>query len=73
MSLLIDIVKKAQGKDIGKVDYVTKDYRLDKCRDCEHLKSGLMGFHCGKCGCPVEDKTSYKDEECPIGKWRKEL
>jgi len=68
MSLLIDLVKKAQGKEIRKVDNVTHQVRIEKCRDCEHL----MGLNCGICGCFVEDKAKYAMEECPIGKWRAE-
>lgn len=69
MSLLIDLVFKAQGKNIKKVDAVTHQVRIEKCRDCEHL----IGLNCGLCGCFVNDKAKYAMQECPIGKWKAEL
>lgn len=68
MSLFIDVVKKWQGKEIRKVDFVTHQVRLEKCNGCENL----IGLNCGICGCFVEDKAKYATEECPIGKWKAE-
>jgi len=67
MSLLIDLVKNAQGKPTDKVDAQTKKMRINLCDGCEHLKWGL---NCGECGCFVSDKTNYAGESCPIGKWK---
>jgi hypothetical protein len=66
MSLFIDIVKKFQDKPTDKVDAVTKQWRIEKCRDCPHL---AMGLSCELCGCFVSDKTNYKGEHCPDGRW----
>ena len=35
--------------------------RLDKCRDCESLNSGV----CGKCGCYVEMRAAVRKNRCP--------
>lgn len=40
-----------------------KEYnsRLDKCRNCESLISGM----CLKCGCYVEIRAALKNKKCP--------
>ncbi|MBQ8332464.1 MAG: hypothetical protein IJX93_01665 [Clostridia bacterium] len=35
--------------------------RLDACRDCDHLISGI----CMKCGCYVEFRAAFKKMKCP--------
>lgn len=70
MSLLIDVVKGFKGQPTDKVDAVTKQWRLEKCRDCPHL---VFGLNCNLCGCFVSDKTNYKGEQCPDGRWGTEL
>jgi hypothetical protein len=71
MSLLIDVVKRARGKNIDKVDYATYCQRLKKCNGC--VISGKKGVlptgNCRECGCFVKDKANYKDEKCPLNKW----
>ena len=41
--------------------------RLDACRDCDHLISGI----CMKCGCYVEFRAAYKRMKCPNAADRK--
>ena len=35
--------------------------RLEKCRECENLISGV----CMKCGCYVEFRAAFKNNRCP--------
>ena len=49
------------------VDEVTYYDRVNTCSRCEFLIHELK--ECGKCGCPVETKASWKTEKCPINKW----
>lgn len=35
--------------------------RLEKCRNCDFLISGM----CRKCGCYVEIRAALKNKECP--------
>jgi len=45
------------------------------CLKCEFLKDNT----CTKCGCPISrtrqfiSKLAWADQECPIGKWKKEI
>lgn len=41
--------------------------RLQKCKNCEHLISGV----CMKCGCYVEFRAAFKKQNCPDVKSRK--
>ena len=35
--------------------------RLDACRNCDHLISGI----CMKCGCYVEFRAAFRQMKCP--------
>jgi predicted Zn-ribbon and HTH transcriptional regulator len=37
------------------------DNRLDKCKSCDYLISGM----CRKCGCYVEVRARMKNSSCP--------
>jgi hypothetical protein len=39
----------------------------DGSRACEHL--AWPGLNCGKCGCFVDIKASFKRFRCPINRW----
>lgn len=41
--------------------------RLNECKNCEHLISGV----CMKCGCYVEFRAAFKKNNCPNTKERK--
>jgi len=41
--------------------------RLEACRECDHLISGI----CMKCGCYVEFRAAYKRMKCPNAADRK--
>lgn len=41
--------------------------RLNECKNCEHLISGV----CMKCGCYVEFRAAFKKQNCPNTKDRK--
>lgn len=55
--------------------------RISICAICPHAKeSSILKFFrddakelgaivCGKCGCPVNEKTLVNDEKCPEGNW----
>jgi len=84
MSLLFDLVKKAQGKSIEKASKELQEQRLDTCEYCPFLEWGRPRS-CGKylrggtveyngirfdlCGCDVDDKVTYLNDGCPLGKW----
>jgi len=48
--------------------------RFSICQTCEFLTNNT----CSKCGCPISrtktfaSKLAWADQECPIGKWKKE-
>ena len=71
MSLLIDLVKRAKGKQIDKVNYATYSQRLSECGKCvvDGKKGVLPTGNCRVCGCFVKDKANYSGESCPLGKW----
>lgn len=39
--------------------------RREICRDCKYR----LGNFCGKCGCPILQKTASPDEKCLMNKW----
>ncbi len=41
--------------------------RLDECKKCDHLISGM----CLKCGCYVEFRAAFKKNNCPDVKNRR--
>lgn len=41
--------------------------RLNACKECEHLISGV----CMKCGCYVEFRAAFKKQNCPNANNRK--
>lgn len=41
--------------------------RLEKCKNCDNLFSGM----CIKCGCYVEFRAAFKNKKCPDVKNRK--
>lgn len=51
------------------------EQRHSICSRCEFLKDNT----CLKCGCPISrtkqfiSKLAWSDQECPIGKWKKEI
>jgi hypothetical protein len=66
MSLLIDLTKSVRGKSIEKVTVGLHKKRVAICNSCpEKMQTG----NCSICGCFVNDKAKYTDEECPIKKW----
>ncbi|MFO0880744.1 MAG: glycosyltransferase [Gemmataceae bacterium] len=42
-----------------------QETRLAECTLCPSRNEG----RCGECGCPIEKKTSWAQEQCPLGKW----
>ena len=50
-----------------KADDELYTHRLQECKNCEHLISGV----CMKCGCYVEFRAAFKKQKCPDVKNRK--
>lgn len=50
-----------------KADEELYQRRLDFCRDCDHLISGI----CMKCGCYVEFRAAFRQMKCPNASDRK--
>lgn len=44
-----------------KADEKTVKLRLEKCKKCDYLISGM----CRKCGCYVEIRAVLKEQHCP--------
>ena len=44
-----------------KADTELYERRLDACRTCDHLISGI----CMKCGCYVEFRAAFRQMKCP--------
>lgn len=55
-----------------KVDVIEYYDRIHACTRCEFMienKNDNYKFECGVCGCPIEEKASWKTEQCPKDKW----
>ena len=44
-----------------KADKDLYSHRLNQCKECEHLISGV----CMKCGCYVEFRAAFLKQKCP--------
>lgn len=53
-------IEKLSEKD--KTDSESYRLRLENCKECEHLISGV----CMKCGCYVELRAAFKKQHCPL-------
>ena len=67
-----DTLRDIQGQieklsDDEKAEEILYRNRLDACRECDHLISGV----CMKCGCYVEFRAAFKKMKCPNVKNRK--
>lgn len=83
MSLLFDVIKKAQGKSIEKESNDLYNQRVSICNACPFQNvttrscgtlfvGGEVEYNGEKkelCGCRILDKAKYKDDHCPLGKW----
>jgi len=56
-------IEKLSDKDRANADAYAS--RIEKCRQCEQLISGV----CMKCGCYVEFRAAFKKQNCPIKLW----
>jgi hypothetical protein len=56
-------------KNIEKVMVPEREKRLNICKACPELISGIN--QCKKCGCLMNLKTTLPHAECPLGKWNK--
>lgn len=66
--VLEDIRKRINKLSDGeRADEKTYSQRLEKCRECEQLISGV----CMKCGCYVEFRAAFKKNVCPDVSQRK--
>lgn len=45
------------------------ELRMFHCRSCDKYNSKLN--LCNECGCLLTLKTTIKQVECPLGKWKK--
>lgn len=48
-----------------RADERTYNSRIEICKACEHLISGV----CMKCGCYVEFRAAFKKQACPMKRW----
>lgn len=66
--ILVDI--KSRINKFPENERVTEDVynsRLAKCKECDHLISGV----CMKCGCYAEFRAAFKKQKCPDASGRK--
>ena len=65
--LIQDVIMDAvKGNQIFASDEVQKQ-RMDICKGCEYYHEEEV--RCKKCGCFLENKTSYSSSKCPVHKW----
>lgn len=67
-----DILKSIRDRieklsDSEKADNDLYSQRLENCRNCDNLISGV----CIKCGCYVEFRAAFKKQKCPDANNRK--
>lgn len=59
----------------GEASHSLRQRRIEVCRGvagdgsdaCEHL--AWPGLNCGKCGCFIDIKATFKRFRCPVNKW----
>lgn len=75
---ILNFAKSAIDHTLNGMPTCTKEQiekRHSICLGCEFLKDNV----CSKCGCPIArtnkfiSKLAWADQECPIGKWKKEI
>jgi len=66
---VIESIKSRISKlsDSEKADEELYKNRLDECKNCDNLISGV----CMKCGCYVEFRAAFKKQKCPDVKLKK--
>lgn len=69
LSSLFTIAKNMVNDVDQYVDDSIQKERFNMCMECPDLIK--LTNQCSKCGCFVGLKTKFKQEECPIQKWRK--
>ena len=52
-----------------KVSAEVKEGRMAICKGCKFMVGEEDDPTCNKCGCPLNVKTEWATESCPIGKW----
>ncbi len=52
-----------------KVSAEVKEGRMAICKGCQFMVGEEDDPTCNKCGCPLNVKTGWATESCPIGKW----
>ena len=52
-----------------KVSAEVKEGRMAICKGCQFMVGEEDDPTCNKCGCPLNVKTEWATESCPIGKW----
>ena len=62
---IITRIEKLPEKD--KADNDLYNSRIEICRKCEQLLSGV----CQKCGCYIEFRAAFKSQHCPLTKANK--
>lgn len=55
----------------GEVSPEVYDYRMNICKSCPLFVESNKT--CLKCGCYLETKCKWIEQECPEGKWKSEL
>ena len=52
-----------------KVSVEVKEGRMAICKGCKFMTGEEDDPTCNQCGCPLNIKTGWATESCPIGKW----
>ena len=52
-----------------KVSAEVKEGRMAICKGCQFMVGEEDNPACNKCGCPLNVKTEWATESCPMGKW----
>jgi hypothetical protein len=77
-SAIVQAAKTLAHGAVGIVKYVTRTglapsaviaARREACKGCDKNDMGL----CEVCKCWIAAKSSLRQEDCPIGKWEKQL
>jgi hypothetical protein len=57
-------------KNIGRVETLISEKRLDICKQCTSFIKATTT--CKECGCIMKLKTKLPNASCPLGKWTTE-
>lgn len=70
-----NFLRSATAHVLDGMEKVDNEKQLERLGICESNECGFFRdetIRCGKCGCFLAEKVSWRTSECPIGLWKQE-